>query len=141
MAKKIKKKKVVVKKKAVKKTAKKKTLKAKVAKKKRVTAKPKIQRRASKAKPAAKPKEEVIEGALLGKVEDYYGHVGVIAMNLGGELSVGDTIRIKGHTTDITQRVESMQINHVGVTSAKTGDAVGIKANDKCRKGDKVYKI
>jgi len=50
-------------------------------------------------------------------------------------------IRVKGHTTDITQKVESMQINHQPVQAASAGEDVGIKIADKARKGDAVYKI
>lgn len=77
----------------------------------------------------------------LGEVEDYFSHIGVIALNLQNSLSVGGTIHVHGHTTDLTQKVESMQINHVPVQSAKNGDSVGIKVNDKCRKGDTVYRV
>lgn len=77
----------------------------------------------------------------LGEVEDYFSHIGVVALILEAALVVGDTIHIHGHTTDLTQKVESMQINHVPQESAKRGDSVGIKVNDKCRKGDKVYGV
>ena len=77
----------------------------------------------------------------MGFVEDYFAHVGVIALTLRAGLSVGDTIRIKGHTTDITQKVESMQIDHQSVQTASSGDSVGIKLVDRARKGDALYKI
>jgi len=101
----------------------------------------KIQRKPRVKAPAPVVVPEVIEGTLLGGVEDFYAHVQVIALNLKEGISVGDTIRIKGHTTDITQKVDSMQINHVTVPSAKIGDAVGIRVSERCRKGDRVYKI
>lgn len=77
----------------------------------------------------------------LGEVEDYFSHIGVIALILDGALAVGDTIHVHGHTTDLTLKVESMQINHLAVQNAKKGDSIGIKVNDKCRKGDKVYLV
>lgn len=78
---------------------------------------------------------------LLGEVEDYFSRIGVIALTLSDSLSLGDTIHVKGHTTDLTQQVDSMQIEHQPVQNAKKGDSVGIKVNDKCRKGDAVYKL
>jgi putative protease len=85
--------------------------------------------------------EELIVGAVfLGKVTDYYSRVGVITLTLEAPLAVGDTIRVKGHTTDITQKVESLQLERQSVQSAATGDAVGIKIADKARAGDAVYK-
>ena len=77
----------------------------------------------------------------IGKVEDYFAHIGVIAVKLADELAVGDRIHIKGHTTDVTEEVTSMQIEHQNVIKAKSGDDVGIKINEKVRHGDKVYKI
>lgn len=84
---------------------------------------------------------QVPGGVLLGRVEDYFAHVGVVALTLQAPLSVGDMIRIKGHTTDITQKVESIQINHQPVQTASPKDAVGIRVADRSRKGDAVYKI
>lgn len=55
--------------------------------------------------------------------------------------SVGDTIRIKGHTTDITQKVESMQIEHQPVQTASARDSVGIKVADRVRRTNVVHKI
>jgi len=77
----------------------------------------------------------------VGQVADFFTHVNVIAVKLSGELSVGDHIRVKGHTTDFTQEVSSIQIEHQAVTKAKAGDDVGIKVAEKVRHGDKIFKI
>lgn len=77
----------------------------------------------------------------IGIVEDYFAKISVIAVKLEGELKVGDKIHIKGHTTDFIQIVDSMQIEHQNVSFAKKGDNVGIKAEQKARKGDVVYKV
>jgi len=77
----------------------------------------------------------------IGVVEDYYAKISVIAVKLEGELKVGDKIHIKGHTTDFVQTVDSMQIEHKQVDVAKKGDFVGIKVEQRCRKGDVVYKV
>lgn len=78
---------------------------------------------------------------VIGKVEDYFAHIGVMALKLQEELSFGDTIHIKGHTTDLTQVVDSMQVEHQEVQKAKSGDSVGIKMKERVRKGDTVYKV
>ena len=91
---------------------------------------------------AALPAEkQVVGGVLLGRVEDYFAHVSVMALKLLAPVSVGNMIRIKGHTTDITQKVESMQIEHQPVQAASAGDSVGIKIADRARRTDVVYKI
>lgn len=78
----------------------------------------------------------------IGVVSDYFAHIGVVAVEVtAGELNVGDTLHFKGHTTDFTERVESMQIEHSQVEKAKVGDSVGIKVKDRVRKHDRVYKV
>ncbi len=77
----------------------------------------------------------------VGVVSDYFARVGVAGIQLSDTLRVGDTIHIKGHTTDIEQVVESMQIEHEQVEEAKAGDLIGIKVGDRCRDGDQVFKV
>jgi len=77
----------------------------------------------------------------VGNVTDYFARPVVAAVDLTGNLKVGDRIRIKGHSTDMDLVVSSMQINNVSVPSAKAGDSIGIKVNDRVRKGDDVYKV
>ena len=77
----------------------------------------------------------------IGSVSDFFAHPVVAAIDLIGTLKIGDTIHIKGHTTDLEFPVASMQINNANVTSAKAGDSIGIKVSDRVRKGDAVFKI
>jgi translation initiation factor IF-2 len=78
---------------------------------------------------------------IIGKVSDFFAHPVVAGIELTGGLKVGDTIHIKGSTTDMELTVGSMQIDNVNVTEAKRGDSVGIKVGDRVRKGDTVYKV
>ena len=77
----------------------------------------------------------------VGVVNDYFARIGVVGINLTGTLRVGDTIHIRGHTTDFEQVVESIQIEHENVDEARAGASVGIKVTDRCRGGDTVYKV
>jgi translation elongation factor EF-1alpha len=77
----------------------------------------------------------------IGVVNDYFAKIGVAGIDLEGPLQVGDTIHIKGHTTDLELAVDSMQVEHAQVQQAKKGDAIGIKVADRCRGGDVVYKV
>ena len=78
----------------------------------------------------------------IGKVGDYFAHIGVVALEITNDnLKIGDTIHIKGHTTDFTQQVESMQIEGKLIEEVKVGDSVGIKIKDRVRRHDTVYKV
>ncbi len=79
---------------------------------------------------------------VIGKVMDYFGKIGVAGIQVtAGSLNVGDTIRIKGHTTDVTQVVESIQLEHQGMPRADPGQTVGIRVKDRVRRGDSVLKV
>jgi transcription antitermination factor NusG len=77
----------------------------------------------------------------VGVVTHYFGGAGVAGVTLSGKVSVGDTLRFHGHTTDFTQTLESMQIEHESVDKAKAKDEIGIKVGDRVRINDKVYKV
>jgi translation elongation factor EF-1alpha len=77
----------------------------------------------------------------VGTVSHYFGHISVAAIELKDKLSVGDTIRFVGHTTDFQEKLGSMQIEHQNVSEAKAGDSIGIKVKERVRPHDKVFKI
>ena len=58
-----------------------------------------------------------------------------------GSLKIGDKIWIRGHTTDLTQTIDSMQIERQPVSEAQAGQQVAIRVSSKCRRNDRVYKI
>jgi len=83
-----------------------------------------------------------MEEKKIGTVMDFFAKIGVIAIALEDDgLRVGDTIHIKGATSDFTETVTSMQIERESVNEAKVGDNVGIKAKERARKKDVVYKV
>jgi len=77
----------------------------------------------------------------IGHIKHYYDHIGVGIIELSDALKAGDTIHIKGHSADFSQAVDSIQIEHVSVPEAKTGEMVGIKLASKVHPHDKVYKV
>ena len=62
---------------------------------------------------------------LIGKVTHYYSRIGVAAVNLDGPLRIGDRIHIKGHTTDLEEMMESMEVEHRPVTMSPSWSAKG----------------
>lgn len=91
-------------------------------------------------KDEAKPEDENL-GKVVGKITHYYDKLSVGIIELVDTIRVGDKIKIKGHSTDIEQTVESLQINHTDAQEAKKGDVIGIKVSDHVREGDKVYAV
>ncbi|MHC4601543.1 MAG: EF-Tu/IF-2/RF-3 family GTPase [Planctomycetota bacterium] len=82
------------------------------------------------------PEEEI------GKVTRYFAKIGVagILIEKGG-LKVGETIHIKGHTTDFNETISSMQVEGKDVEEANPGDEIGVKLGDRARPNDVVYKV
>lgn len=81
------------------------------------------------------------EGKLIGKISHYFGNISVAVVDLSGTLKIGDTIKIVGGETDFTQTVSSMEVDHKKVDSAKKGDSVGFKVDQKVRDGYRVFKV
>jgi putative protease len=83
-----------------------------------------------------------MEEKKVGVVIKFFGNISVAAIRLTDDaLKVGDTIHIKGHTTDLTQTVGSMQIENQSVEEAPPGADIGIKIDDRVRENDVVYKV
>jgi translation elongation factor EF-1alpha len=79
---------------------------------------------------------------LIGKITHYFNKINVGIVELtDGELKVGDTIHIKGHTSDFTQQVISMQVEHEQIEKAKKGDAIGIKVDAHVHEHDEVFLV
>lgn len=78
----------------------------------------------------------------IGFVEHWFGNIMVAGIKItDGPLKVGDTIHIKGHTSDFTCTVKAMQIEHDKIEEAKTGDDIGIKIPEHARTHDKVFLV
>ncbi len=113
---------------------KRKTLKKRVAKK-RVAKKVLRKKRVIKAPGVKKPKEKVI-----GEVTHYFPHVRAAVIKLKVPLTIGDVVKIKGHTTDFKQSVTSLQIDRVSINQAKKGQEIGLLVDSRVRQHDMVYK-
>lgn len=78
----------------------------------------------------------------IGEVIHYWGKIGVAGLRITQEvLKVGDTIHIKGHSSDFTQPVESIQIENESVEVAGPGQDIGMKVIESAREHDEVFKV
>lgn len=73
-------------------------------------------------------------------VTHFFSKISVAIVELTDTVSVGDTILIKGPTTSVEQKVDSMQIEHENVQKATRGQSIGLRVNDRVREHDMVYK-
>jgi hypothetical protein len=153
-AKKVAKRKSTARRKVAKKAAKKRVAKAKkkVTKKKKVARRGKARAKKKTTKTAAAPAPVTTMGfpaapaALneqrVGVITHYYSHLSVAVIELdSGMLREGDTIHIKGHTSDFTQKVGSMEVNHMHVSEAWAGQSFGLKVIEHAREHDVVYLV
>ncbi len=86
-------------------------------------------------------KEGAMQEKEIGAITHYYGNLNVGIIALTGELKVGETIHIKGHSDDFSQTIDSMQVEHASVQEAKPGAIVGVKVAQKVHPNDKVFKV
>ena len=141
--------------------------KTKAKKKKTTTGKPVIRKKVARKKVAArkktKPKAKAASKAKrvtarapapmpaapaippgterIGVVTHYFSHLAVAIVQLEtGNVRAGDVVHIKGHTSDFTQRVESMEIDHVHVSEVRPGQSFGLRVKEHAREHDVVYK-
>lgn len=77
----------------------------------------------------------------IGKVTHYYNHLQVAVLSLTNQLKLGDKIHILGHTTDLVERVASIEVDHHAVDWVEAGDNVAIKVNGPVHEHDTVYLI
>lgn len=74
----------------------------------------------------------------IGKVTHYYGNIGVAIVELSGKLSAGDKVKFSDGKNEFEQTIESMQIEHKDIPSAKKGDMIGLKVDQKVNEGAEV---
>jgi hypothetical protein len=100
-------------------------------------------RKPAPAKPAATPARPAPPGERIGIVTHYFSHLAVAVLKLdpGARLRVGDNIRVQGHTSDFSQRIESLQVDHAPVAEVGPKDDFGLKVLEHARENDVVYRI
>jgi hypothetical protein len=88
------------------------------------------------------PAQPAPPGERIGVVTHYYNHLSVATLRLeSGTLRVGDVIHIRGHTTDFSQRVESLEVNHAPAAEVGPNDDFGLMVVGHAREHDVVYKV
>jgi putative protease len=87
--------------------------------------------------------EVVMAEQLVGIVTHFFKGPGVAVVKVSdeGHITVGDQLHFVGHTTDFTETVDSMEVEHQKVEKAAAGDEIAIKVVDRARQHDQVFKV
>jgi len=75
----------------------------------------------------------------VGRVIHYWTRLGVAGVELIDSLRIDNWVHFLGTSTDLQQRVTSMQLDHRFIEEAHAGQQVGILVADRVRTGDTVY--
>lgn len=100
------------------------------------------QRTGTAAAPLAAGGVAASQPEAIGTVTHYYDRAGAAVVKLdSGVLHVGDTIHVRGHTTDFYQRVDRIERDHVAVETARAGEEVAVAVSQRVREHDAVFRL
>ena len=94
--------------------------------------------------PGGKAPDSVVSSVpeRIGVVIHYFARVGACVISVErGELRVGDTVHVRGHTTDFYQRVERLERDHETVEVARGGEEVAVQIDQRVRAHDEVHRL
>jgi len=78
----------------------------------------------------------------VGVVVKFFAKPSVAAIEVrSGSIKNGELLKFKGHTTDFSETVSSMEIDNKPIEEAPAGSLIGIKVKERVRENDKVYKV
>ena len=77
----------------------------------------------------------------VGKVKHFFNKISVAVIELSAPVKVGDKLKFKHGGYEFEQIIESMQIEHKQIKSAKKGQAIGMKTQQPVHENTKVLKV
>lgn len=78
---------------------------------------------------------------LIGTITHFFPKINVAVVELSGTLKQGEKISVEGHESAFEQVVDSMQIEHAPVKTAKKGQAIGLRVLQPVKEKDQVFKV
>lgn len=76
----------------------------------------------------------------IGEVINYFASLSIAIVQLTADIHVGDRVKFSG-STDFSQIVSHLQIEHLQVDFAKSGEVVGLKVRQPVTAGDELVKL
>lgn len=80
-------------------------------------------------------------GKEIGVITHWFDKINVAVIKLNGSVKKGDKIKISKGDIEFEEIIDSMQIDHKDVNSAKKGDDVAIKLSEEAKEGAIVYLV
>lgn len=77
----------------------------------------------------------------IGRVIHYFDKAMVAVVRLTDSLKTGEMVKFVHGESEFTQSVDSMEVEHKKIQSAKKGDEVAVKVEQKAKEGTRVYKV
>lgn len=77
----------------------------------------------------------------IGKISHFFDKILVAVIELTAPLKIGDKISIESGDEIVEMTVDSMQVEHAAVETAKKGDSIGMKTPKPVKRGAVVYKL
>lgn len=75
----------------------------------------------------------------IGQVTHYFRKIGVAIVRFKKPVRVGTSVEFRGATTDFSDTISSMQLEHKSVNTAPKGKQVGVRVKKRVRDGDGVF--
>ena len=76
----------------------------------------------------------------VGDVIHYCDKIGVAIIRLAEPVSCGDKIKfLRGGEDLFDQKIDSIQVEHQNVDTAKKGEEIGVKVAEKVKEGAEVF--
>jgi putative protease len=102
---------------------------------------PKRKPAASQPRTAAAP--PLVAGAPVevGVVLHYYARAAAGVVALSRPIHRGDTIHVRGQTTDFVQSVQELALDGAPVSEGTPPQQIGVRFAERARAGDRVYRV
>jgi putative protease len=95
------------------------------------------------APPRAVAAQRLVAGVPIevGVVRHYFPRAAAAVVELCRPLRVGDTIHVRGHTTDFMQQVSGLALDGAAVREGAPPQSLGLRLEARARPGDRVYRV
>jgi putative protease len=96
---------------------------------------------AVEARPAARERLAAGVPVEVGVVVHWFPRASAAVVALSHPVHVGDTIHVRGHSTDFVQQVASLTLEGAPVGEGAPPQTLGVRLEARARPGDRVYRI